>query len=103
MMKGQTQFDGFTGEVNAGPCPLYSSWTLSTKDFSMLPTVVYTANIHLHGKPTHASLITARRDKDKTLTALVTQETAVQAEKCSRGNKIQREFCLVSLTSQNRD
>lgn len=38
------------------------SSTLQTT-FSILPTVVDTANIHLHVKPTHASLTTARQDK----------------------------------------
>lgn len=72
MMKGQTQFDGITGEVNAGPCALHSRPSCRS----------YIANIHLHVKPTHPSLITARQNKDKTLTALVTQETAVQATQC---------------------
>lgn len=42
---------------------LYIADGSKTDDFSILPTVVYTANVHLHVKPTHASLITARQDK----------------------------------------
>lgn len=73
MMKGQTQFDGSL------------QWRLMLDHvlyFSILPTVVNTANVHLHVKPTHASLITARQDKRQDA------HNISESGDCSSGSKV---------------